>query len=131
MEPDVPKIDMQVNTDDLYIEEVFTDRKVGTIRRLTPVDADGEKDNSRPVLYIGATQILTPMGAIPLTFELEGETLSEVCAAFPEAAQRAIEQTIEEAKELRRQSASSIVIPESGGMGGPGGMPGGGKIQIP
>jgi hypothetical protein len=38
-------------------------------------------------------------------------------------------------QELRRQAASSIVVPQ-GGMGGlgglpGGGMPGGGKIQIP
>jgi hypothetical protein len=35
-------------------------------------------------------------------------------------------------QELRRQQASSIVVPQ-GGMGGlpGGGMPGGGKIQIP
>jgi hypothetical protein len=36
-----------------------------------------------------------------------------------------------ELQELRRQAASSIVVPQ-GGMGGlPPGIPGGGKIQIP
>jgi hypothetical protein len=37
-------------------------------------------------------------------------------------------------QELRRQQASSIVVPQGGmsGLGGPGGLPGaGGKIQIP
>ena len=28
----------------IYREDVFTDRKVGTIRRLTPVSADGSAD---------------------------------------------------------------------------------------
>ena len=36
-------------------------------------------------------------------------------------------------QELRRQQASSIVVPQGGmgGLGGPGGLPGGGKIQMP
>jgi hypothetical protein len=36
----------------IYREETFTDRKVGTIRRLTPVSADGGADAARPVLRI-------------------------------------------------------------------------------
>ena len=35
----------------IYREETFTDRKVGTIRRLTPVAADGSVDAARPVLF--------------------------------------------------------------------------------
>jgi hypothetical protein len=39
-------------------------------------------------------------------------------------------------EELRREAASSIIVPEGGagplgGPGGPGGLPGGGKIQMP
>ena len=32
----------------IYREDTFTDRKVGTIRRLTPVAADGSADSARP-----------------------------------------------------------------------------------
>jgi hypothetical protein len=40
----------------------------------------------------------------------------------------AIEQAIEEAREMRREQASRIVVPESGGgMSGP---PGGGRIKL-
>ena len=41
---------------------------------------------------------------------------------------------MEELKELHREAASSIVLPEAGGggLGGMGGIPGGGgKIQLP
>ena len=50
----------------IYREDTFTDRKVGTIRRLTPVSADGSEDSARPVLYVGQAQVMTPMGAVPL-----------------------------------------------------------------
>ena len=32
----------------LYLEEVFTDRRIGTIRRLTPVKPDATPDVARP-----------------------------------------------------------------------------------
>jgi hypothetical protein len=117
---------------DLYREEVFTDRRVGTVRRLTPVGTDGAPDPARQVVYIGQAQLLTPMGALPLTFEIDAPTLEEAIARFGPAAQHAAEQAIEELKELRREAASSIVIPEAGagGIGGLGG-PRGGKIQLP
>ena len=55
----------------LYREETFTDRRVGTIRRLTPVVADGSADPARAVLFVGQAQVMTPMGAVPISFELE------------------------------------------------------------
>jgi hypothetical protein len=47
-------------------------------------------------------------------------------------ANQAVEKTMQELQELRREAASSIVIPETGGgMGGLGGAGGpGGKIQL-
>ena len=58
--------DIKVDPKSLYLEEVFTDRRVGTIRRLTPVGKDGEKDQARAVLYIGETQVPTPAGPLPI-----------------------------------------------------------------
>ena len=52
--------DIKVDSKALYLEEVFTDRRIGTIRRLTPVKGDGERDTARAVLYIGETQVMTP-----------------------------------------------------------------------
>jgi hypothetical protein len=126
--------EIQMDTNNLYREEVFTDNAVGTLRRLVPVTADGEVDNSRSTQYVGSTQVLTNAGPLPLSFEIEAGTLTEAAAAFGEAAREAFERTMQELRELQREQASSIVVPKGGmgGMGGmgPGGM-GGGKIQIP
>ena len=113
----------------VYREEVYTDRKVGTIRSLTPVKSDGAPDPARKPVYVGEAQILTPMGAIPVTFEIDAATLDAAVAQYPAAAKQAVERTVKEIQELRRQAASSIVIPQ-GGLP-PGGLGGGGKIQIP
>jgi hypothetical protein len=116
----------------MYREESFTDRKVGGIRRLVPIKSDGSPDSSRAVAFVGQTQVLTSMGALPLTFEIDAQSLEEAVERFPAAAKVAFERTVREFEEMRRQAASSIVIPERGAGGlGPGGLPGGGKIQIP
>lgn len=124
--------ELKMDPASLYREEVFTDRKVGTIRRLTPVKTDGSMDASRKMLYQGQTQLLTPVGTLPLAFEIEAGTLAEAVEKFAASAKVAVERAVRELQELRRETASSIVIPERGAGGfGPGGMPGGGKIQIP
>ena len=41
----------------LYREEIFTDRRVGTIRRLTPVTVDGTPDAARTVIFVGQAQV--------------------------------------------------------------------------
>jgi hypothetical protein len=103
--------ELHMSADNLYREEIFTDRKVGNIRQLTPVKADGESDSSRPILFVGQSQILTPMGAIPITFEIPAATLSEALEKFGAEANVAVENTLKELQEMRRESASSIVIP--------------------
>ena len=122
--------DIKVDSNALYLEEVFTDRRIGTIRRLTPVKGDGERDEARAVLYIGETQVMTPAGALPIGFEIGAGSLEEAADKFGQLAKEAIERTVKELQELRRQAASSIVIPQ-GGLPPTGGMPGGGKIQMP
>ncbi len=99
----------------LYREEIFTDRKVGTIRQLTPVTAAGAVDALRPVLYVGQAQVMTPMGALPISFELEALTLDVAVSKFGAAAELAVQQTMRELQELRREQASSLVIPDAGG----------------
>lgn len=121
----------------LYLEEVFTDRRVGTIRRLTPVKTDGTRDLARPVLYVGETQVfMQQLGTLPVAFEIPAATLEEAAKKFGELAKDAIEKMMRELQELRRQAASSIVVPQGGlppggGLGGLGGAGGGGKIQLP
>ena len=117
----------------LYREEVFTDRRVGTIRVLTPVTKDGLADPSRTVLYVGETQVLTPAGMLPISFELQGRSLAEAVERFGDGVTQAVEQTLHEIQQLRREAASSIVIPDvrAGGLGAPGAPPRGGIIQRP
>jgi hypothetical protein len=99
----------------LYREETFTDRKVGTIRRLTPVTADGSADAARPVLFVGQAQVMTPMGAVPISFELDAASLDAAIEKFGPAAESAVQQTMRELQEMRREQASSLVIPDVGG----------------
>ena len=117
--------DIQVDRLGLYREEVFTDRKAGTLRRLMPVTAEGAADGTRPVLYSGQTQLLTPGGVLPLSFEIDAKTMEEALDQFPASVHAALEQAIEEAREYRREAASRIVVPDAGG-----GIPGGGKIKL-
>jgi hypothetical protein len=125
-EPLMPEI--RFDAAGLYQEEVFTDRAAGTIRRLRPVLESGEPDPSRPVLYSGQTQLLTPGGVLPLGFEIEATSLADAIAKFPAAVQEALNQAIEEAREMRREAQSRIVVPDAGG--GMGGIPGGGRIKL-
>ena len=134
-EQQMPEIVMDATT--MYREETYTDRRIGTLRQLTPVDADGNTDEARPIIYSGQTQLMTPAGPLPLAFDIEAESFKEAIERFGPAAEAALESTMEELQEMRRQQASSIVVPGQGGgmggMGGPGGVggPAGGGIQIP
>lgn len=123
--------DPQMDAQALYREDVFTDQHVGTIRRLTPVKSDGGDDPSRPVLYIGQATVMTPMGSLPLSFELEAGGLAEAVERFGPAAQQAIEEAARELQEMRRQAASSIVIPDAGSAAALKGIGGKGGIQLP
>jgi len=125
-------MEADMNPQELWLEEVFTDRRVGTIRRMMPVDGAGARDPGREILYIGETQVMSQLGTLPINFVLEAKSLEEAAKMFGPAAKAAIERTVKELQELRRQQASSIVVPQ-GGLPpiGPGGMPGGGKIQMP
>ena len=122
--------EIKIDSKQLYLEEIFTDRRVGTIRRLTPVNKDGARDQARAVLYVGETQVLTPAGALPIAFEIGAGSLEEAAEKFGQLAKEAIERTVKELQDLRRQAASQIVVPQ-GPLPPLGGAGGGGKIQMP
>ena len=128
MADDATNANIEMDSTGLYIEESFTDRRVGNLQRLSPVTSSGQTDDSRPVLYLGQTQVMTPAGALPLTFEIEAASLEDAIAKFGENAQEALADTMERLEELRREQASSLIVPGSGAPGG--GGPGGG-IQMP
>lgn len=126
----------RMDPDQLVREDTYTDGRVGTVRALTPVTADGQPDPSRPTSYYGQTQVMTQAGPLPLNFELPGESLKAAIEGFGEAAEQAIQEAVEEIKRLQREQASSIMVPGQGaasGLGdlkGGGGMPGGGRIKL-
>ena len=133
------QIEVRMEKDALYREDMISDRKMGTIRMMTPIKPDGSVDDARDVVYVGQAQIMTPMGALPVSFEIEASSLEQAVEGYADAAKDAIDNTIKELKELQRQAQSSIVVPGAGGGGGAGGMgglggggmPGGGGIQMP
>ncbi|MFO7762142.1 MAG: hypothetical protein R6V61_00240 [Wenzhouxiangellaceae bacterium] len=116
----------QFDTDNLYRVEVFTDQRSGSIRRMTPVDGDGNPDESRQVRYIGEATAMTPAGSLPLNFELDGSSLDEAARGFSEGAQKALTETVEELKRMQREQQNSIMVPGQEGPQGGGGFPGGG-----
>ena len=131
-DPREPEMDASA----LYREEIITDRKVGTIRMMTPITAEGRVDDKRPVLFIGEAQMLTSVGPLPISFDIEAKTLAEAVAKYGAAAKDGFERAVRELQDLRRQQASSIVVPPPGAAGaltggGGFGAGGGGKIQLP
>ena len=119
----------------LYREDVITDRRVGTLRVMTPIKTDGSTDPGRQVVYVGEAQLLTQAGLLPLVFEIDATSLADAIEKFAAGATAAIERTRRELEELRREAASQIVVPPSlppgfDPKGGPGGLPGGGKIHL-
>jgi len=125
--------ELRMDPTNLYREETFTDRRLGVIRVLTPVTKDGLADLGRRVLYLGEAQLLTQVGALPLTFEIEAGSLGEATEKFAAGAKVAVERAVKELQEMRREAVSPIIIPDRvpPGLGGPGGPRGSGKIQLP
>ena len=125
--------DLSVDVESVHREEVFTDLRAATIRRLTPVDAQGATNPSRPVTYVGETTIVTQLGPLPVSFAIEASSLKEAFEYFPEGVKEAVARLNERAKEMAREEASRIVVPSAvpPGRGG-GAMPGagGGKIVL-
>jgi hypothetical protein len=136
MPADTRSADAVMDAASLYREEIVTDRKVGTIRMMVPIKDDGSPDAVRPTVYSGEAQIMTNMGALPVTFDIDAANLAEALANYGEAAKAGIERTMRELQELRRQASSGLIVPPAGAAsaltgGGMGGLPGGGKIQLP
>lgn len=115
--------EIKVNAANLYREETFTDLRVATIRRLLPVKADGSADPGRETLFFGQAQMMTQGGPMPIETPIEATTLEEAMERFPDAIRDAVAEVVEHMRELQRQAASRIVVPNA--MPGPGG-----KIQL-
>lgn len=107
------KAELNVDVNNLYREENYTDLKVASIRKLVPIKPDGSDDTDRDAVFMAQTHIMSQMGPVPVNCELEGKTLEEAIEKFPEAVQKAVNDLIEEAKEMQRQQANKIVVPDA------------------
>jgi hypothetical protein len=124
--------EIRVDSANLYREEVYTDLRIATIRRLTPVRSDGSPDESRRPLFTGQTHVMSQAGPLPVECAIEAQTLEEAAQKFPRAIKEAVDRLVEEAKDLRRREASRIVVPGSmpgGNLPGGGGILGGGDLS--
>jgi hypothetical protein len=132
-EPTTRVTEAAMDAASLYREEIYTDRKIGTLRVLVPVKSDGSPDAARPTIFQGEAQLMTNVGPLPISFDIEAKTLAEAVANYASATKAGVERAMRELQEMRRQASSSIVIPQTGAAAlGPGGpLGGGGKIQIP
>ena len=122
----------------LYREELYLDRRVGSIRRLIPVTVEGAPDPARAEVFCGSITVMTPMGALPISFEIAAKTLAEAVAGFAAAAEKKIEETMDELRRLELEQSSLLAQSAlagtdlrgggPGGAGGLGGLGGGGLI---
>ena len=102
-----------IDRSNLYLEESFTDLKVGTIKRFKPVRPDGSQDKTRKNVFIGHTSILTPNGPLPIQSVIAAKELQQAIKKFPEAMHAAMDKLMEEVKKYREQEKSQIQKPDS------------------
>lgn len=114
--------EISVDQNNLYREETFTDVKIASIRRLIPVNPDGSQDYTRKPIFIGFTQLVSQRGPIPIQFPIDAKNLKEAIEKFPVSMNQTLEKMIEDAKELKRQEDSRIIVP---------GQTPTGKIKVP
>jgi hypothetical protein len=104
-------IDFSMDRTNLYREENFTDLKIASIRRLTPVKPDGSEDKTRKTLFVGHTNLITPNGPLPIQNVIQAKELQQAIKKFPEAMQSAMERLVEEAKKHKQKEESRIIVP--------------------
>jgi len=108
------------NQQNLHHEEVFSDLTIGSIRRLSPVKANGEPDKTRPVLFVGQSQIYTQQGPMPIQFPIDAMNLQQAMEKFSTAMEEFVAQLVEQAKEFQRQEQSRLIVPGGAAPGGSG-----------
>ena len=106
-----PLSEIKMDASNLYREEVITDLRVGSIKQLIPITSNGDRDLSRPIAFIGETQLMSQVGPLPVQTRIEADNLEAALARFPAAIQTAVEAMIQEVKELQRKEMSRIVVP--------------------
>ncbi len=103
---------MEFDGSNLWKEENFTDLKVGTIRKMTPIKLDGTEDESRKPTFSATTNVMTPGGALPISGEIEAETLEEAVDKFSDAINVAVKKLQDDMVKYQQEQASKIVTPD-------------------
>ena len=103
---------IKIDGENLWKEEHITDLKVGNIRKLTPIKADGTEDEARTATYSATTNIMTPNGALPISGEIEASSLTEAVEKFPDAINAAVKKLQEDMVRMQQEQASQIVTPD-------------------
>lgn len=106
------------NQQNLHQEEVFSDLTTGSIRRLSPVKQNGEPDKTRPILFVGESQIYTQQGPMPVQFPIDAINLQQAMDKFSAAMEEFVAHLVEQAKELQRQEQSRLIVPGGPAAGG-------------
>jgi hypothetical protein len=110
-----PYINIRMDPNNLYREETFTDGKVGAIRRMLPVKLDGTDDESRDILFMGNTQLISPSGQpVPIQCAIEAKTLGEAIDKFPDAVNQTVSQIMAEAKQRQEKEGEGSAIIQPG-----------------
>ncbi|MBS5216518.1 MAG: hypothetical protein KHY61_00170 [Sutterella wadsworthensis] len=101
------ELDAQMDPKSLVREEIISDRRVGSLRVLTPILVDGTRDESRDIVFLGEAQIMTQVGPIPINFEIPAKTLAEAVAGYGAAAQKGLQDFRESRiRDVQGQSAA-------------------------
>ncbi len=111
-------ITFQVDRNNLYREEAYTDLQSATIRKLTPIKLDQTEDPSRKTIYIGHAELISPQGPVPIQADLLATNLEEAIVALPLAMEKAAHEVRDEYNKMVEQQkqqhqAQSKVIKSS------------------
>ncbi len=96
-------IDFTVDTKNLYREEIISDLKVASIRKLIPVKIDGSSDESRTILFFGHSQLSSPQGPVPLQAPIVANTFEEAIKIFPAAMKKSFDAMVERVQKYQEQ----------------------------
>lgn len=105
--------EFKVEKENLYQEEYFTDMKLATIRRLTPVNQDGTVDQTRSIVFVGQANLMSEAGPIPISTMISAQDLPEAIQNYPQAMNQAMEKIQEEIRKYQQENQSSIASAES------------------
>jgi hypothetical protein len=102
-------LELKMEENDLYQEEIFTDRRVGTIQRLTPID--DRQARSRPTGALRRADAAdVPHGRVAPQFRDPRRLAGAGSAEFPHRGNGHWSNHAE-LEDMRREQASSLIVP--------------------